>query len=171
MFMEQFIVCVMQGIASMMDPVLLSLLHQGSYSLLANVIMALLVSGMQMTQPLYLKLGCSRCELKHVNGSISLGSIIITIGAIIIVILVFALVFLYRKFQILETMLRAKTDQDSKLSQKLISQNGSKSTNNPTFHTGKSTMDRLELTRCVKIFKKGNNKLHNILQDSSSKPK
>ena len=93
-----------------------------------------------------------RCELKHVNGSLSLNSVIISIGAVIIVLLILMMIFMGNKLRRMEIIMRLSdkniknelSAQKKLLSQKLISQNGTKSYTNVCQN---NIHDKLELTR------------------------
>ena len=47
----------------------------------------------------------TRCELKHVNSSVPMSSIIIAIGAVIIVILIFMIIYIVKAFSHFEAVL------------------------------------------------------------------
>ena len=93
-----------------------------------------------------------RCELKHVNGSLSLNSVIISIGAVIIVLLILMMVFMGNKLRRMEIIMRLSdkniknelSAQKKLLSQKLNSQNGTKRFTNVCQN---NIHDKLELTR------------------------
>ena len=67
----------------------------------------------------------ARCELKHVNSSIPVGTVTLVIGAVIILIIIIALVIINKRFTRFESILLATEKQKNSngvLGQKLIGQ-------------------------------------------------
>ena len=96
----------------------------------------------------------ARCELKHVNSSIPVGTVTIIIGAVIILIIIIALVIINKRFTRFESILLATEKQKNSngvLGQKLIGQqqgNGHPASGHKYLQSdGQVNMDRLELTR------------------------
>ena len=98
----------------------------------------------------------ARCELKHVNSSVPVGTVAIVIGAVIILTVIITLVIINKRFTRFEAILLASDKQkqhNGVLGQRLLGQaqgNGHHPASGPRSilsDTGRVNMDRLELTR------------------------